>query len=84
MYSYSTIQRRANAIDLRVRKGFLHYHEFVFRNQYNERIPGYVIEDMRTGFWLWGSLNENFSYCLSLEEVVELLKEAYEANELDW
>ena len=43
MYSYSTIQRRANAIDLKVRKGFLHYHEFVYRNQYNDRIPGYVI-----------------------------------------
>ena len=84
MYSYSTIQRRANDIDLKVRKGFLHYHEFVYRDPCGNRIPGYVIEDMRTGFWLWESHDSNFSYLLSLEDVVKHLKNAYEARDLKW
>ena len=84
MYSYSTIQRRARAIGLTIRKGCLHFQESICHDYNGDQIPGYVIEDQKTGFWIWGSHDDNFSYCLSMEDIVEQLKDAYEARGLNW
>ena len=80
----STIRRKAYAIDYQVMKGFLRCHEFVYHDSYGNRFPGYMVKNLRTGFGVWGSYNENFSYCWDLDDVVDFLKEEYVTRGLKW
>ena len=84
MYSISTIRRKAYAIGKQVMKGCLHFQDSVFYDAYGNRIPGYMVKDLRTGFCEWGSYNENFSFLWDLNDVVAFLKEEYEVRGLTW
>ena len=84
MYHISTIRRKAYAIGYQVMKGYLHFQDFVYHDSYGDRFPGYMVKNLRTGFYEWGSYNENFSFRWDLDDVVEFLKGEYEARGLKW
>lgn len=84
MYTESTIRRKAYAIGYQVRKGFQHFGNFVYHDSYGDRFTGYMVMDLRTGFYVWGSYNENFDFRWDLDDVVEFLKGEYEARDLPW
>lgn len=84
MYSISTIRRKAYAIGYQVTKGCLHFQDFVYHDSYGNRFSGYMVMDLKTGFYEWGSYNENFSFRWNLDDVVEFLKGEYEARGLKW
>ena len=83
-YSESTLRRRAYDIGFQVEKGFQHFHEFIYHNSYDERFTGYMVKDLDTGFYEWGSYNENFDHLWDLDDVAEFLMQEYEARGLEW
>ena len=84
MLSERTLRDRAHKIGYHVTKGFTHFGKHVFYDNYGERSTGYMVMDLSTGFYAWGSYNSNFDYLWELEDVEDFLKEQYEALGLAW
>lgn len=83
-YSISTLRRRAHKIGYHVQKGFRHFHQYVYHDEYGDRFPGYMVMDLQTGFYEWGGYDSNFSFLWDIEDVEDFLKEQYEALGLAW
>lgn len=78
-----TLRRRADRIGYRVTKGFQHCGGGVFHDQNGDRMTGYMILDLRSNFVIAGT-NEAFDYCLSLDEVEDILKDRYQQLGISW
>ncbi|MDO4206840.1 MAG: hypothetical protein Q4D15_04500 [Lachnospiraceae bacterium] len=83
-YSENTIRRKAHYIGYQVQKGFQHFHRNVFYDSAGKRHTGYMVKDLKTGFYEWGCYSENFDHLWDLDEVIEFLKGEYEALGLIW
>ena len=78
-----TLRRRADKIGYRVTKGFQHCGRGVFHDQNGDRFTGYMILDQSTNFVIEGT-NEAFDYCLSFDEVEDILKDMYQRLGISW
>ncbi len=83
MSSLSTLRRKAANVGCRIVKGFQHCGRSVFYDYNGERHSGYMIVDLQGNYILQG-IGEVFDFEMSLEDVEEYLKDAYEANGLSW
>ena len=83
MLSLSTLRRKAANVGCRIVKGFQHCGRSVFYDYNGERHSGYMIVDLQGNYILQG-IGEVFDFQMSLEDVEEYLKDAYEANGLSW
>ena len=84
MLTERTLRERAHKIGYHVTKGFTHFGKHVFYNSYGERSTGYMVMDMSTGLYAWGSYNSNFDFLWDLDDVEEFLKEQYDVLGLAW
>lgn len=80
MYSEQTLRRKAKEINLYVHKGYRHYIHTgtVIKDDYGKPFVGYGITDLRIGFDVCGSNDNNFDHLLTLEEVEQCLRDRYE------
>ena len=83
-YTEGTIRRKAYNIGYQVQKGFQHFGRFVYRDSYGDRYTGYMLRDLRTGFYEWGCYDSNFDHLWDLDDVADFLKGEYEARGLAW
>lgn len=81
-YSLRTIRNKGLRVGYKIHKGFMHYmyNGAVVRDCTGMAYTGYVVEDLTTGFLVWGCYNQNFDYLWTLEDVEEFLKNVYEEN----
>ena len=86
-YSERTLRRRAEAIGLRVEKGYQHYMNVSWgyvKDEYMEKVVGYQLFDLEQRIYLWGGYNDVKTHCYSLAELEEVLMEKYEALGKQW
>lgn len=83
-YSERTLRRRAYKIGYQVVKGFQHFGRYVYHTSYGERFTGYMVRDLRSGIYEWGSYDQNFTHLWDLDDVAEFLMEEYEARGMAW
>lgn len=85
-YSLSTIRKKAYAAGYRVEKGFqrYRYNNAVCRDCNGVAYTGYEVQDLTTGYYEWGSYDENFTHLWNLEDVEEFLKSVYEKAGLEY
>ena len=86
MKSISTLRKRARAVGYSIKQGFQHYtvSGAIFTNWNGERFPGYMVLDLATNCYVWGSYDEYYTYLWQLEDVENFLREVYERNGLTW
>ena len=80
MYSEKTIRRKANEIGFVVSRGFQHYlyNGAVVKDYYGVAYTGYVVEDMTTGYYVWGCYDQCFDHIWTIEDVDEFIRGEYE------
>ena len=78
-----TLRRRADKIGYRVTKGFQHCGDVVFHDQNGDRMTGYMILGQYSNFVIAGT-NDAFDYCLSFDEVEDILKDMYQRLGISW
>lgn len=82
MYSYRTIQRKANEPGCTLRKGYQRYLDPAFgvyvTDENGDKISGYEIMDWRLGFTVQGSYNGLYDHALSFDEAVAVVKDCCE------
>lgn len=83
MLSLSTIRRRAERVGYYVEKGFVRFQGKVHYNLEGERETGFMVKDLHYNIYV-GGFNDPWSYTWDLEDVVELLKNEYEARDMAW
>lgn len=85
-YSLKTIKNKARAAGYRVSKGFQHYlcSGAVCRDCNGEPYTGYIVEDLSTGFLVWGCYDSNYDHLWTLEDVEEFIKGEYEKAEIEY
>lgn len=83
-YTLHTIRQKAYAINYKVEKGFVHYHDMVDYDQFGERHSGFMVMDLETGFYVKGCYDENFDYLWELDDVISFLKGKYSSLGRDW
>ena len=79
--SLSTLRRRADAIGLKIEKGYVHYMSYggaVFQDMNGKRKVGYSVFDCTTGYYIWPSYNDVFDHQFSLEDVEKYLSDEYQ------
>ena len=61
-------------------KGFQHYlyNGAVVRDCNGAAYTGYIVEDLSTGFFVWGCYDANYDHLWTLEDVEEFIKGEYE------
>ena len=77
------LRRKANRIGYRITKGFQHCGGGVSLDQNGDRMPGYMILDQYSNFVIAGT-NDAFDYCLSFDEVKDILKDMYQRLGISW
>lgn len=80
------LREKAKKAGYKITKGFVHYmyNNSVYRNPDGERVVGYSIRDMSTGFCVWGCYDNNFDNLWSLCDVENFLRDQYSSAGLDW
>ena len=83
-YSEKTLYKKARAAGYRIEKGFQHnpVNGAIWTYSDGQRETGYLVIDLATNTWVWGSYNEIVDHAWTLEDVEEFLKEVYESNGL--
>lgn len=78
-YSLKTIRNKAYEAGYRVSKGFQHYlyNGTVVRDCNGTAYTGYI-EDLSTGFLVWGCYDANYTHLWTLEDVEDFIKGEYE------
>ena len=83
-YTEGTLRRKAYNIGYQVQKDFQHFGRYVYHDSYGDRYTGYMVRDLRTGFYEWGCYDSNFDHLWDLDDVADFLKGEYEARGLAW
>lgn len=74
MYTEKTIRRKAYDLGYKLEKNYMRY--MAFNNAIVEpKATGYMLFDLRTNEYVWGSYNDCFCYLWSLEDVENYLRE---------
>lgn len=83
MYTYKTIQRKANEAGCTLRKGYQRYLDSAFggyvTDENSNKITGYEVMDWRLGAIVCGSHNGLHDHALTLDEATEVIKDYCEA-----
>ena len=83
MYNEKTIRKKAAEAGYRVSKGFSHYHSGGISTWGDgTRDTGYNVEDLSTGFLVWGCYDNIRDHIWSLEDVDAFLREEYQRYDL--
>lgn len=79
-YSLKTIRNKAYEAGYKVSKGFQHYlyNGTVVRDCNGVAYTGYIVEDLSTGFLVWGCYDANYDHLWTLEDVEEFIKGEYD------
>lgn len=85
-YSLETIRNKAYEAGYKVSKGFQHYlcSGAVVRDCNRVAYTGYNVEDLSTGFLVWGCYDANYDHLWTLEDVEEFIKGEYEKADIEY
>lgn len=85
-YSLKTIRSKAYEVGYKISKGFQHYlcSGAVVRNCNGAAYTGYNVEDLSTGFYVWGCYDANYDHLWTLEDVEKFIKGEYEKAEIEY
>lgn len=86
MYSISILRQKAKKAGYSIEKGFQHYTVSggIFTNMWGERFTGYMVKDLATNEYVWGSYDACYTHLWQLEDVEEFLKSTYEKYDMEW
>lgn len=85
-YSEKTLRKRARAAGYKIEKGFQHnpVNGAIWTYWNGERETGYLVTDLATNSWVYGSFDEFVDHAWTLEDVENFLKNVYESHGLEW
>lgn len=86
MYKESTYYKKAKKVGYLLEKGCQHYtiSGGICHDCNGNRFIGYMLFDLATGLYVWGSYDEHYTYLWQLEDVDEFLREVYQKYNLKW
>ncbi len=86
MYNISTLREKAKEAGYSIEKGFQHYTVSggIVTNMLGERFTGYMVKDLATNEYEWGSYDEYYTHLWQLKDVEEFLKNIYEKYDMKW